>query len=1182
MLHHRKVASTPKTLSALIVLVVVIVAFFGTLLKETVLTRVLAGQKQPLSGISITTLGVPITQNFDTLPASGSATWVNDSTLPGWYHARTGTGTTIVANDGSSTAGNLYSYGTGTNTDRALGSIGSGNAAAGSFFWGILLTNNSGSTITSLDVSYVGEQWRNSAAAAQTASFSYLTGSALTGSLAEFQTAGTSVPSLDFTSPITGGTAGALNGNLAANRTALGFTISSLTLADGQQIMLRWSDPDHTGSDHGLSIDDFSVTANGSGGGGMPTLNIGDVTQIEGDSGTTTFNFNVSLTAPAGAGGVTFTVDTADGTTNPATAGSDYVAIVSGSGSISQGNTSTTVSVTVNGDTTPETNETFFVNISNVVGATLGDGQGLGTITNDDFTLTPIHDIQGSGNTSPFVGQTLTTSGIVTGVKSNGFFIQAPDAQVDADPNTSEGVFVFTSSAPPAAAAVGNSVAAGGTGQEFIPSADVNSPPATELGGTISVTLLSTGNPLPAPITITAAATLVNDINNLEKYEGMRVHADSITTISGTQGSVNEPNATSTSNGVFYAVVTGVARPFREPGIQVPDPLPGGSPCCIPRFDSNPERLRVDSDGLVGAAVLEVTTGATIANVTGPLDYAFRTYTILPDVGTLTQGSVVGNVSFTAVPVPNSDEFTVASFNMERFFDTVNDGNGAPTLTATAFNNRLNKASLAIRNVMRTPDILGIEEMENLTTLQAVATKINNDAVGNGDPNPMYQAYLSEGNDIGGIDVGFLVKSSRVTVIDVTQFGLTTTYINPNNGMPELLNDRPPLVLRATVANGGGSPFAITVIVNHLRSLSGIDDPTDGNRVRTKRRAQAEYLANLIQGRQMSDPHERIISVGDYNVFQFNDGYVDSIGTIKGTPALSNQVVLASSDLVNPDLIDLISQVTPASQQYSYSFDGDAQVLDHELITANLMPHLTGLAYARNDADFPESFRSDPNRPERLSDHDMAVAYFTESCLFALNRDHESFAGGGGTGTVNVTAITGCAWTASTSSSFITINSGSMGAGDGVVGYTVAPNAGTTMRSDTITIGGKTFTVYQGMDFLDVPSDSLFYTEIGKLAARGVTLGCTQDHAFYCPNDPVLREQMAAFILRAKGEFSPPDPASQRFTDVPPTNVFYNFIDRLAVLNITLGCTPDHMMYCPGDPVTRGQIAAFLVRAFDL
>lgn len=211
--------------------------------------------------ISITTLGVPYTENFDTLIASSSATWTNNSTIPGWFHARTGTGTTIVANNGASNAGNLYSYGTGADAERALGSLGSGNAAIGNLFWGVRLQNNSGATINSLQITFTGEQWRNSAAAAQTVAFSYLIGSpTVTGSLAEFQTAGVAVPQLDFTSPITGGAAGALDGNAAANRVTITFAFGGLIIPNGSEIMLRWSDPDQTGADHGLSIDDLSVT----------------------------------------------------------------------------------------------------------------------------------------------------------------------------------------------------------------------------------------------------------------------------------------------------------------------------------------------------------------------------------------------------------------------------------------------------------------------------------------------------------------------------------------------------------------------------------------------------------------------------------------------------------------------------------------------------------------------------------------------------------------------------------------------------------------------------------------------------------------------------------------------------------------------------------------------------------
>jgi hypothetical protein len=143
--------------------------------------------------------------------------------------------------------------------------------------------------------------------------------------------------------------------------------------------------------------------------------------------------------------------------------------------------------------------------------------------------------------------------------------------------------------------------------------------------------------------------------------------------------------------------------------------------------------------------------------------------------------------------------------------------------------------------------------------------------------------------------------------------------------------------------------------------------------------------------------------------------------------------------------------------------------------------------------------------------------------------------------------------------------------------FTVDANPGPSIRSNTILIGGQTFTVYQGIDFLDVPSNDPFYTVIGQLSARGVTLGCGGGN--YCPNDPVLREQMAAFIMRAKGEFNPPTPGSQRFTDVPPANLFYNFIDRMAVLNITLGCNPpSNTMYCPSTAVMREQMSAFIMR----
>ena len=774
---------------------------------------------------------------------------------------------------------------------------------------------------------------------------------------------------------------------MALNQTGGSDTVAGLVLGGVTQ-----TTPGTYGSSASGAANQFDSFFTGTGtltlAGATPTLSINDVTQAETNAGTTNFNFTVSLTAPAGVGGVTFNASTADGTTNPANAGSDYAALTNQPFTILQGNSSTPVTVQVNGDTTPEPNETFFVNITNVVGATAGDAQGLGTITNDDVTLTPIHTIQGSGAASPLSGS-VTTSGVVTGLRSNGFFLQEPDGVgVDADPNTSEGIFVFTSAAPPAAAVTGNNVQVTGTVAEFIPASDPGTQSQTELTSP-TVLLNSTGNTLPLPITITAADTLVNNINNLEKFEGMRVHVDSLTAGAPTGGNIDEANATSASFGDFYGVITGVARPFREPGVELPYPVPtpfsgGAAPASAPIFDANPERIRVNSLGLIGSIDLQVASNAVVTGITGPLDYGFRTYTIDTDPpGIAATPLVTGGITLTAVPVPNSRELTIGSFNMQRFFDTTDDaGISDVALTPTAFANRLNKASLAIRNVMNSPDVIGVEEMENLTTLQAVATKINADA----GAGTTYTPFLVEGNDVGGIDVGFLVKTTanslpRIVVDSVTQYNKTETFTDPSGGTT-LLNDRPPLVLRAHIVQPSGATLSFSVVVNHLRSLGSVTLLTSaGAHTRVKRNLEAASLATLINemqnggARQVLPNDLNIVSVGDYNSFQFNDGYDDVMGVVKGTPAPATQVVESSADLNNPDLTDLIDTLT-AAQKYSYTFGGNAQALDHTVANPLMMARFSRFAYARMDADFPDSLRNDPNRPERISDHDPEVAYF--------------------------------------------------------------------------------------------------------------------------------------------------------------------------------------------------------------
>ena len=150
----------------------------------------------------------------------------------------------------------------------------------------------------------------------------------------------------------------------------------------------------------------------------LPTLSINDVTTSEGNAGTTNFTFTVSLSDPAGPGGVTFDIATANGT---ATAGSDYVSRSLTGQTIAAGSSTYSFTVQVNGDTLNETDETFFVNVSNVVGATILDGQGLGTINNDDAapTISISSPSQPEGNTGTSVMNFVVSLSAVSGLPVN-------------------------------------------------------------------------------------------------------------------------------------------------------------------------------------------------------------------------------------------------------------------------------------------------------------------------------------------------------------------------------------------------------------------------------------------------------------------------------------------------------------------------------------------------------------------------------------------------------------------------------------------------------------------------------------------------------------------------------------------------------------------------------------------
>jgi hypothetical protein len=204
------------------------------------------------------------TQNFDALLSTGSVnSWVENSTIPNWYSQRTTASTNYAANNGSTLSGGLYSYGTTSNTERALGAIGSNNTSyGGDFAHGILLQNNGTDVVTNLNLTYTLEEWRNGGSnAAQTVTVWYKVSATRDTLLnpGSINTGWTEVTALAGSSPVSSATPGALDGNATANKLTLNSIVPA-TVASGSFIMIRWSDIDHTGSDDGLAIDDVSIS----------------------------------------------------------------------------------------------------------------------------------------------------------------------------------------------------------------------------------------------------------------------------------------------------------------------------------------------------------------------------------------------------------------------------------------------------------------------------------------------------------------------------------------------------------------------------------------------------------------------------------------------------------------------------------------------------------------------------------------------------------------------------------------------------------------------------------------------------------------------------------------------------------------------------------------------------------
>ncbi len=378
-------------------------------------------------------------QNFDTLPASGTFTLTDNgplalnaapigaSGLGGWTFAKyDGTGTVALfrVDAGTGTSGAIYSYGTGTAPDRALGSLASGTTISR---FGTTLINSTGLPISEFTLSYTGEEWRGGTGTNVLAVEYALDATDInTGTFV-------AAPALSFHAPTA--TTGALVGNNAPNRTAVSATVTGLTWAPGQTLVLRWTDVNDGGNDDGLAIDDLSLSTPVATGAILPSVVY--TTPANGKANipvnspvSLTFNEAVNFTSSA----VTVTGDVS---------GPHAVAVTGGP-----------VSYTVTPTTSFAEGETVTLTVAaaQVTDATTGSVHPGGDFTMSFETFSssplPIHKIQGSGTASAYAGYAVTVQGIVVGSfqgagQIGGYYIEEPDALQDANPATSEGIYVF-------------------------------------------------------------------------------------------------------------------------------------------------------------------------------------------------------------------------------------------------------------------------------------------------------------------------------------------------------------------------------------------------------------------------------------------------------------------------------------------------------------------------------------------------------------------------------------------------------------------------------------------------------------------------------------------------------------------------------------------------------------------
>ena len=715
------------------------------------------------------------------------------------------------------------------------------------------------------------------------------------------------------------------------------------------------------------------------------SLSIGDVIAKEGNAGATSFSFTVSLTAPAGPGGVTFDVATADDSAT--TADNDYTAVSLTGQTIPQGASSYPVTVTVGGDTTAEPDETFFVDVTNVSGTALGDGHAVGTVVDDDSCgqpFTPIYDIQGSGLSAAIIGG-VTTEGVVVGDNEGpiasglqGVYIQ--DASGDADAASSDGIFVFTGDANNSLTS-GDHVRVRGFAGERFNETTIDGSSAAAVDAVPGYNIVTCGT--DESVAATDVTMPFADANFPERYEGMLVNFPQDLVIA------EYFNYERFGELVLALPLPGESRPFTPTAIDEP-----GAPALARALANSLSRITLD-DG-IGAQnpdnvrhpnggnftlLNRFRGGDTVTNTVGVLGFGFSLYRIQP----------TGPADYTAEnPRPASPEdvggrLEVAAMNTLNFFLTLDyptgnpaDNKCGPELTLecrgadsdqpSEFSRQRDKLLAALEGLGG--DVIGLNELENTTGVEPLGDPANGIVAGlNAHLGAGTYAYINTGT-IGtdAIRVGMIYKPGTVTPVGAFQ-------ILDSSDDPRFIDTKSrPALAQTFRENATGELF--TVVVNHLKSKgSDCDDVGDpdagdgqGNCAGTRELA-AQALVDWIATDPTGSGDPDFLIMGDLNSYAMED----SIDAIK---AGSDDTAGTGDDWTN------LIAAYQGPFAYSYTFDGQAGYLDHALASATMVGQVSGAADWHINSDEPDlldydtSFKPpaqeaiyEPNA-YRSSDHD--------------------------------------------------------------------------------------------------------------------------------------------------------------------------------------------------------------------